>query len=156
VQLLLDAGAAVNAAADNIMGDTALQIAAQGGHAEVVQLLLEAQTLVDAASPDGCTALHTAAYRGYPAVVKLLMDAGAAVDAAVSDGCTALQYAVWQGHTAVVQLLVSSPQVTTEALIRAVRAASAAGRASMAAAAVQAVMTRDRAAAAAGKPVGSR
>jgi hypothetical protein len=182
VQLLLGAGAAVDAAAGNYRGDTALILAAQGVHAKVVQLLLNAQASVHAASPDGCTALHSAAYRGYPAIVKLLLDANASADAAVSDGSTALHYAVQQAHTAVLQLLVdaqadpsaadaygrtplciaamrgdsravevlvSAPQLATDVIVGAARAAAAAGRVQSAVAALRGVMTRDMSAAAA-------
>ena len=56
---------------------TALHLAAQGGHAEVVQLLLGAGSAVDAQTSAGATVLHIAAQEGYIEVVQLLLDAGA-------------------------------------------------------------------------------
>jgi hypothetical protein len=90
VQLMLDAGRAVDAA-DAEDGYTALHYAAFGGYAEVVRLLLGAGSAA-AAAYEGCAALNDAAYAGHAEVVQLLLGAGIAIYAAfpkVSQHCTA-------------------------------------------------------------------
>ena len=90
-QLLIAAGADVNAAADigYFVGSTPLHGAARSGHLELVKLLLEKGAKLDAASPKGtfagCTPLHGAAKRGHPKVVELLLKRGADVNAVTGD-----------------------------------------------------------------------
>jgi ankyrin repeat protein len=102
VQLLLQAGAAVNAKAVN--GMTALHGAAGSGNEAVVQLLLQAGAAVNAKAVNGWTALHGAVLSGNEAAVQLLLQAGAK---AVNGG-TALQGAAGSGNEAVVQLLLQA------------------------------------------------
>ena len=59
---------------------TALQLAAVGGAAECVTMLLEAGADVSLADKHGCTALHYAAQCGQTACVRLLLEAGAPTD----------------------------------------------------------------------------
>mmetsp|Transcript_18676 Transcript_18676/g.60380 ORF Transcript_18676/g.60380 Transcript_18676/m.60380 type:complete len:881 (-) Transcript_18676:1194-3836(-) len=59
---------------------TALQVAAQGGHAEVVKLLLEHGADVSIADEEGATALTNAVSNDKPDVAFLLVDAGANPD----------------------------------------------------------------------------
>ena len=75
MQLLLTAGANVNAANQN--GATALMWATHDP--AKVRLLLGRGADVDAARPDGATAVFAAALRGNPQVVELLVAAGADV-----------------------------------------------------------------------------
>jgi ankyrin repeat protein len=85
-----------------------LQLAAFHGHAAVVQLLLDAHAIVNAATDEGWTALHGATSKGHTAVAQLLLDAHAEVNAAAHNGCTALHEAGHKGHAAVVQLLLDA------------------------------------------------
>ena len=73
---LVAAGADKDAA--NTHGSTALLLAAQIGHLEVVRLLLEAGADKDAANKKGLTALRVAAQNGHWEVVRLLREVGAA------------------------------------------------------------------------------
>ena len=59
VRTLLAAGSEVDHARSN--GDTALLVAAEGGHAEVTEALAEAGADVNHAANAGATALHVAA-----------------------------------------------------------------------------------------------
>jgi ankyrin repeat protein len=70
VRLLLEHRADVNAPDQS--GETALHLAARGGHEAVVRLLLEYRADVNAPDQSGGTALHLAARGGHEAVVRLL------------------------------------------------------------------------------------
>jgi uncharacterized protein len=61
----------------NKPGWTPLHYAATHGHLEVMNLLLENNAYIDAASPNGSTPLMMAASYGTPMAVKLLLEAGA-------------------------------------------------------------------------------
>ena len=52
-------------------------IAAESGHSEAIQVLLETGAAVDLASSMGSTALHLAAFKSHEAVVRVLLAAGA-------------------------------------------------------------------------------
>jgi ankyrin repeat protein len=147
VKLLLDFQAAANAVAAN--GRTALHFAAQQGHTAVVELLLHARAAANAADDSGGTALHQAAWNGHLAVVQVLLDAAAEMNSADAWGRTPVYCAATAGHTLAVQLLLSAPQLTTEAMAGAARAAAAAGHTELAIMVVKALMSRDSSAAAA-------
>ena len=61
----------------NKTGWTPLHYAASGGHAAIVQLLLDHSAYIDAESPNGTTPLMMAAYYAPPLAVKLLLEEGA-------------------------------------------------------------------------------
>jgi ankyrin repeat protein len=124
VELLLDAGAPVNAPFDaNIgsndrwlgnrvwwfgtVGCSALHVAAGRGHLTVVLLLLRAGAAVGARSADGEQPLHSAARNGHAKVVRALLDHGAAIDAAGRCDSTPLIAAAMYGRAATVKLLLS-------------------------------------------------
>ena len=66
----------LNIKTDN-RGFTALMMASQAGHVEIVRLLLNKGADVDARiNEDGLTALIIASRFGHPDVVKLLLDKG--------------------------------------------------------------------------------
>ncbi len=75
VKTLLDKGADVNAKAPT--GVTALMMASQSGHVDVVRALLAAKADVNAKTPIGDTALLLASQQGHAEVVKLLTASGA-------------------------------------------------------------------------------
>ena len=79
VELLLQAGADVNAQPSSRNGRTALQAAAGGGYLAVVERLLQASANVNAepSESDRRTALQAAAGGGHLAVVERLRQAGA-------------------------------------------------------------------------------
>ena len=92
-RILLEAGADVNAVADNDMRVEPLHSAAAGRHLEVCRLLLAAGAEVDARQAGGFTALHAAAQNGDPELVELFLsaraDSGAVTDAGETPAATA-------------------------------------------------------------------
>ena len=79
-------------------GRTPLHYAANAGHKEVAELLLEKGADINATGVTGATALIVAARQGHESIVILLWTKGAAVSERDSAGHTALQYAVINGH----------------------------------------------------------
>ncbi|MFM7137511.1 MAG: acyltransferase family protein [Planctomycetota bacterium] len=65
------------ASRDPVTGVPPLLLAAMGGNAEIVSLLLDAGALTDGTGRDGSTPLHGAAFMGHDDVVQLLLDRGA-------------------------------------------------------------------------------
>jgi hypothetical protein len=104
VKQLLDYGSNVNAArGDN--GATALIQAAQNGHLDVVELLLENGASVDHTNCNGTSALFLAAQNGIPEIVQLLLEKGATADLANNSSVTPREAAYENGHFDVVRLL---------------------------------------------------
>ncbi|KAF2177551.1 HET-domain-containing protein [Zopfia rhizophila CBS 207.26] len=85
---------------------TLLRWAAEDGHVNVVQQLLDEGA--DAKSKDnhGRTPLFWAAWSGYEAFVKLLLEKGAAIESKDNRGWTPLACAALSGHEAVAKLLL--------------------------------------------------
>jgi len=72
-------GADPNANHPSGMGLTPLHAAVEGGHKDLVDLLLEHNATIDARASDGSTPLHVAARKGHAAVAELLLRRGAPV-----------------------------------------------------------------------------
>jgi ankyrin repeat protein len=85
---------------------TALILASENGHREVVQALLDKGADVNAKMNDGGPALMKASENGHREVVQTLLDNGAEVNAKMNDGGTALMKASENGHREVVQALL--------------------------------------------------
>ena len=88
-ELLLGAGATVDAVATNGSELRAIHAAVAGGELECLRLVLAAGPQVDAPQRGGYTALQAAAHRGNVPMVELLLAAGADPDRAADDGRTA-------------------------------------------------------------------
>ncbi|KAJ7444183.1 ankyrin repeat domain-containing protein [Mycena latifolia] len=104
VQLLIDAGAKVNAQ-DDYYGHP-LAAASKNGHEPVVQLLIKKGADVNAQGRQYGNALQAASMDGHKSVVQLLIEKGADVNAQGGDYGNALQAASNAGHTSVVHLLI--------------------------------------------------
>jgi ankyrin repeat protein len=83
-----------------------LRDAAEAGHLEVVQKLLDSKANINAADFKGRTALQAAAGGGHLEVVQKLLDSKADINAVYGYGRTALQAAAGGGHLEVVQKLL--------------------------------------------------
>lgn len=63
---------------------TALLVATQGNHVDVVNLMLEYKPNVNALDKDGCSALTIACKEGYYETASALMNAGAYINVQVN------------------------------------------------------------------------
>ena len=82
--------------------------ASQGGHKDVVRLLIQSGADVDSRDNCGCTPLMPASHAGYLDVVRLLLESGAVADSFDNYGWTPLMSALQGGHMDVVHLLLRS------------------------------------------------
>lgn len=111
-----------NAKADctDVAGVTPVWSAAQGGHDEVIELLLNKSPDIDleAESYDGSrAAIHQAAQNGHLKVVKLLVDRQAEPDPMDNNGIMPLWSAVQQEYHEIVELLLkkgAKPDVASD------------------------------------------
>jgi ankyrin repeat protein len=106
VNLLLDRGANINKRM-GIHQCTALYVASELGHSEVVDVLLQRGAMVDDATNEGATSLFIASHEGHLGIVETLLEWGAVVDAAMHDGVTPLNIASEKGHLKVVKALLA-------------------------------------------------
>ena len=113
---LLAAGAKVNVMSYRYQA-TALMLAAQNGHIDVVRALVTRENVaLDSTIADGLSALSLATAGNHPDVVKGLLEAGAAVNLACGPlRQTALGDAAYGGYVEVVKTLLASPQVAIDA-----------------------------------------
>jgi ankyrin repeat protein len=112
VDLMIKSGADVQQL--NPDSSTALHIAAQEGHADCVQLLIDGKGGPGSGSgvdpnlrkKDGCTALWLACLNGHAEVVQVLIDNGADVDQCAEDGTSPMSMAAWKGNNQCINLLI--------------------------------------------------
>ncbi len=97
VDVLLEAGADVNAASDNAFKVTPLHSASAISNLGIVRKLLEAGADVNARQDRGATALHSAAYNGRKDIVDLLLSYGADRTAKTVEGKTPMDFASEKG-----------------------------------------------------------
>jgi hypothetical protein len=90
----------------NMIGETALMLAAGQGDVTVTQTLLAVGANVDAQDSQGSTALMKASGAGHAQVAGVLMESGAEVNTADDAGHTAVLYASRHGHFGVLRALI--------------------------------------------------
>ena len=93
-------------------GSTPLHGAAEGGHGEIVELLITAgadlhATTVSMLGGGGWIPLHSAARQGHRGIVELLIEMGTDVNTRDSAGKSTLHDAVLEGHKGIVELLIN-------------------------------------------------
>jgi len=101
---LLAKDADVNVKCNN--GDTALILAAEKGHKDIVEALLVQGADVNAKGRYGDAALICAAQNGHTDIVRALLAQGADVNAQNKGGDTALILAAYNGHKDIVKALL--------------------------------------------------
>jgi hypothetical protein len=106
VKLLLDARASVDARAMTC-GRSALHRAAEEGHGECVDILLERGAEVLSTQQNGQAALHSASAGGHLEMVRALLARGAAVEQRDLAGATPLIAASEAGHLEVCKALLA-------------------------------------------------
>ena len=106
VELSLWAGADPNYRDDD--GRSALPLAVEHGHSEVVPLLLDAGASPNAVTADGEPAAALAAGSGDAAILAMLLDAGADPNARGESGVAVLVPAAIAGDAAIVRLLLDA------------------------------------------------
>lgn len=114
VELLLQAGASINAAALLTLA-TPLHAACAGGDPGVVQRLLEGRADVGASMQGGLRPLHSAIQGGSSDSAQVLLKAKASIEATAQDGCKALHMASKIGLDEVLQVLLMAG-ASTEAV----------------------------------------
>ena len=107
LMLLLAMGADIDA--QNYSDESALSIAADNGHLEVVKILLANHAQVNThESALGLTALHQAVFENHSAIVHELIKAGALLDLCYKDNETALHMAIPFKHTRIIKMLIAA------------------------------------------------
>lgn len=92
----------------NANGNTALVMAAQYGHSEIIRFLLQMGADIGILTNYGQTALMFASTWGHSEAVRLLIQCGADTNIKDINGNTALMFASAHGHLGVVQLLTQA------------------------------------------------
>jgi len=100
---LIEVGADVNERA--FKHGTPLELAAEGGHLEIVKDLLKAGARINTTTDD-YTALMRACIGGHPKVTKFLLKSGADVNLKRHDGQTAMHFAAKSGSAECIKLLL--------------------------------------------------
>ncbi|XP_035661357.1 ankyrin repeat and death domain-containing protein 1A-like isoform X1 [Branchiostoma floridae] len=112
IQRLVKRGADVNVGDPDRQGNSALHQAVLKGHADVVQLLLNAGSQINIKNQDGDTPLHCAASSNMQGILKLLVNySGCSINAKNYHGDTALHCSARCGHTDVARHLISLPGI---------------------------------------------
>ncbi|VVD04769.1 unnamed protein product [Leptidea sinapis] len=114
--ILENTGAAIEAASKFTNGinqqdafmRTALHYAAEQGHTDVVNLLINSGSKLDVTAGDGLTPLHAAVIKNHIGTVKLLLSAGSHVNYKTHEKMTALHFAASRGYLELVKILVSN------------------------------------------------
>ena len=101
---LIQAGAEIDDG--GVKGWTALYLASEFRHIDIVKILLEHNASVDKPMRDGRTPLYIASQKGHVDVVQILLEQDASVDQANNDGETPLFIASEEEHVDVVKILL--------------------------------------------------
>ena len=99
---------AINEPADNQFHELPIHMAAKTGNLEILRILIEAGTPVDAGDCDNSTALGIAGMRKHTEMVTFLLEQGANVNHRDRKADTPLSFASYAGNEEVIQLLLDA------------------------------------------------
>ncbi|KAG5892950.1 hypothetical protein JTB14_015001 [Gonioctena quinquepunctata] len=105
VRWLLKKGASVNSVGGRHR-QSALHIAARGGHLNIMRILIDAGANINEVDMDEHSALTLSVRHGCPESVKYLVKKGARVNHEEPGGVTSLRLAVWANNAPVVKVLL--------------------------------------------------
>eukprot|EP00042_Codosiga_hollandica_P048853 m.554570 g.554570 ORF g.554570 m.554570 type:complete len:570 (+) comp57751_c0_seq22:220-1929(+) len=105
VQALITAGADVNRG--DMLGTSALHLAATEGHTNVVDLLIASGADINHADEDGFTAVMLAVRKDHPAAFQSLLDAQADLLCGSANGDTLLHLAAKKGNVVILRQLLA-------------------------------------------------
>ncbi|GFR67449.1 death-associated protein kinase 1 [Elysia marginata] len=91
----------------NKHGETAVHMAASGGHVEVLKFLVSKGVDISIRDKQGDSAVYWAARQGHTEIIRCLVDAGVPINTQNKSGETALHVAARYGHTVTVEYLCS-------------------------------------------------
>ncbi|XP_025083359.1 E3 ubiquitin-protein ligase MIB2-like [Pomacea canaliculata] len=114
VRALLELGADVSGCVSNHPGRNPMSAAIEGGHEDLVELLLELGANKEHWYSPGITAIHMAVHKDLPGAVMALAKHGADVNKKNVIGSTALHMAIDLRKTDIVEALLSLPEVDIE------------------------------------------
>ena len=97
-----------NLADEDEDANTALHLAAQYGHYDIVQLLVETSASMDATNQKQETPLDLAAKNGHTEICRFLIERGSPIDPLDKNNKTPLMLAAENGHSRTLQYLLSS------------------------------------------------
>ncbi|KAF4446834.1 putative ankyrin repeat domain protein [Fusarium austroafricanum] len=106
LEILINAGANVDARCSGEFGFTALHRAVCSSNSVAVQTLVSRGAVVDSRATDNRVPLHLAAGNGCVEAIQILLDAGADIESRGDSGWTALVYASGEGHLEASRLLI--------------------------------------------------
>ena len=88
-------------------GSSSIMLASDGGHADVVELLLSKGTNIHDKDSDGSSSIMLASSQGHVDVVELLLSKGASIHDKDKRGDSSIMLAFFSGHVDAVELLLS-------------------------------------------------
>ena len=91
---------------DDDWEQTPLHLAVEGGHRDVVQLLLEKNARIETTDRFGTTPLHLAVIESQIKVAQLLLEKNAQIETTNNYGETPLSHAIYFGHSKIVDVLL--------------------------------------------------
>ncbi|XP_045156397.2 death-associated protein kinase 1-like isoform X1 [Mercenaria mercenaria] len=108
IKSLTDMAQKIDLTTANRHGETAVHMAASGGHTEVIKFLNSKGVDIGALDKQGDSAVYWAARQGHVEVIKYLLDEGVALNSQNKSGETAAHVAARYGHMQVIDYLASS------------------------------------------------
>ena len=102
---------------------TALHVAVESKHADVVQVLIDAGADIEMKTNKGHSPLDVASVSGALTTMKMLVKAGADIRDTDTNGCRCLILAAYFGHTDIMRYLVGLPEVDLDHKCTALHAA---------------------------------